>query len=149
MSARKLTRISAFELETPEGDTYKVENAAYFEFGPTHVIFYSADEEMIAAIRSEDVATLTQLPAKTDNPTLPVGVDQWTYDMVTLPPEAWQELFGVVIMDPDGWGEDRSWDEWIGKKEFELRALNSTVYYKQGRANAPLLTDLWDGGQIG
>ena len=45
-------------------------------------------------------------------------------------PQEWQEIMGVVIMDPDGWRtkDAPAWDEPITQSEFQTRAAISTIY---------------------
>lgn len=44
-------------------------------------------------------------------------------------PSDWEDEFGVIVLDPDGWrGKDhKSWDEPITRDEFWHRMVQSTV----------------------
>lgn len=44
-----------------------------------------------------------------------------------LTPKEWQELEGIIVIDPDGWRKDgKSFDEPISKDEFNQRMVLST-----------------------
>lgn len=45
-----------------------------------------------------------------------------------LPPSAWEIIFGIKILDPDGWRkDDTALNVWISEKEFIDRILISTI----------------------
>lgn len=44
-------------------------------------------------------------------------------------PNAWEDQFGVIVLDPDGWrgANGKSWDEPITSDEFWHRMAQSTT----------------------
>ncbi len=51
---------------------------------------------------------------------------------ILRPAAEWEPLFGVKIIDPDGWDRSNlaeSWAEPITDAEFERRAMQSTIQW--------------------
>lgn len=49
------------------------------------------------------------------------------------PPEQWERMLGVEVLDPDGWrGNMLAWEIPITREDFLRRAAESTTRYPKG-----------------
>lgn len=63
-----------------------------------------------------------------------------------LPSHIWQDLFGIVVRDPDGWDRtnyDASWAEYITEEEFIHRASRSTIMM-DNKVKRPVLPHFYE-----